>query len=1041
MPQFNADPEKKAAADPVRDRDRLAIATEPANLGIHDYDFASGRIKWDDRVREIWGVGSNVPVDNETFISGVHPDDREATQDAVDRALDPTGNGRYYVECRVISRRDGVERWVAATGRAFFNQGRAARLVGTVQEISERKRAEQELRKSREQLDLALRSAEMGVWELDLTERKRYFDEQVCRCLGIDYSKFAGTAEEFYAAVHPDDRQPIKTALEETIRTGIPYKKEYRAVWPDGSTHHIATRGRLVNDRDGPRRVSGIIWDVTDRKRAEKELKDSEHRYRKLVQSSPDAIIVHRDGDFLYANAAALALYGAAALWQLQERNLLDLVHQDDRDAVLDRMRQLERGEKVPLREMRVITLNGREIHVEAYASRVTYGQEKAVQVIIRDITERKKAEEALRKSETSLKRAQQISHLGSWELDLVENRLTWSDEVYRIFGLQPREFGATYEAFLEHVHPEDRAAVDAAYSGSVRDGLDSYEIEHRVVRKGTGEIRHVQEKCQHVRDAHGRIVLSLGMVLDITERKAAQEALVESEHRYRGIVETAEEGIATHEPDGTIAYVNQRMADMLGCSREEIIGMSSLDFVDDEERESVIRAGESVKERGSFSKEWKLRRKDGSTLWTLSNVSPRRDGTGSFIGYLAMHTDITELKRVEEELRQLNTNLERLVNERTADATSLATQLRELASELTLAEQHERQRIAKVLHDHIQQLLVAAKLQAAALVSRQQNEELKSSVRLVTDLIDETISASRNLTADLIPPVLYDAGLGPALQWLARNFLEKHGLHVEVVFSPSGEPQSDDVRVFMFDAVREILFNVVKHSGEPIAHVECFRADDGCVQVVVRDQGEGFDPTRFQTGERSQGFGLFSIQQRLKHLGGRLEIDSRPGQGTRITIIGPPPPKTQQLPLRVARPSEHAVITEKDSNTSRIRVVLADDHHIVRQGLAGLLRTEPDIEIVGEASNGAQAINLARSLQPDIVVMDVSMPVLNGVEATMEIMRDMPDVKVIGLSMHEEGELSSAIRQAGAVAYVTKDGAPETLVAAIRKAAGSNVK
>jgi len=103
----------------------------------------------------------------------------------------------------------------------------------------------------------------------------------------------------------------------------------------------------------------------------------------------------------------------------------------------------------------------------------------------------------------------------------------------------------------------------------------------------------------------------------------------------------------------------------------------------------------------------------------------------------------------------------------------------------------------------------------------------------------------------------------------------------------------------------------------------------------------------------------------------------------------------------------------------------------------AGLLRIEPDIEIVGEESNGAQAINLARSHRPDVIVMDVSIPVLNGVEATMEIRRDMPDVKVIGLSMHEEGELSSAIRQAGAVAYVTKDGSPEALVAAIRKAAG----
>jgi PAS domain S-box-containing protein len=897
--------------------------------------------------------------------------------------------------------------------------------------------AEQELRKSREKLDLALRSADMGAWELDLAEQRRYFDAQVCRILGIDPGRFAGTAEEFYAAVHPDDRQAIKNALEKTIRTGVPYEKEYRAVWPDGSIHHIATRGRLVSDGDGAQRVYGIIWDVTDRKRAEKELKDSEHRYRQLVQSSPDAIIVHRNGDFLYANAAALALYGAAALWQLKERNLLDLVHQDDRDMVLERMRQLERGERVPLKEMRVITLDGREIHVEAYASRVTYGKDKAIQVIIRDITDRKQVEESLRKSETSLKRAQQISHLGSWELDLVENRLTWSDEVYRIFGLQPQEFGATYEAFLEGVHPDDRAAVDAAYSGSVRDGLDSYEIEHRVVRKGTGEIRHVQEKCQHVRDAQGRIVQSLGMVLDITERKAAQEALVESEHRYRGIVETAEEGIATHEPDGTITYVNQRMAIMLSYSREEIIGMSSLDFVEDKEKESVIRARESVKDQGSFSKEWRLRRKDGSTLWTLSNVSPRRDGTGNFIGYLAMHTDITEVKRAEEELRQLNANLERVVEERTADATLLATQLRELASELTLAEQRERQRIAKVLHDHIQQLLVAAKLQAAALVSRQQNEDLKSSVRLVSDLIDETISASRNLTADLIPPVLYDAGFGPALQWLARNFLDKHGLQVDVRFSPTGEPQSHDVRVFMFDAVREVLFNVVKHADVNVAHVDCFRGSDGRVQVVVRDEGKGFDPVRLQTRETSQGFGLFSIQQRLKHIGGRLEADSTPGQGTRITIVGPPPPKIQQLPLKVAEPYKHTDTTEKDSNTNKIRVVLADDHHIIRQGLAGLLRMEPDIEIVAEASNGAQAINLARTHHPDVVVMDVSMPVLNGVEATMEIRRDMPDIKVIGLSMHEEGELSSAIRQAGAVAYVTKGGAPESLVAAIRKAVG----
>ncbi|UCG43472.1 MAG: PAS domain S-box protein [candidate division WOR-3 bacterium] len=148
------------------------------------------------------------------------------------------------------------------------------------------------------------------------------------------------------------------------------------------------------------------------------------------------------------------------------------------------------------------------------------------VATVFADVTERVRAERTLRENESRLKSAEELARLGSWELDLTSNLLTWSDEVYHIFGLEPQEFEATYEAFLARVHPEDRAAVDEAYTGSLRDNRDGYEIEHRVVRSRTGEVRRVHEKCEHIRDGSGRIVRSVGMVHDITERKRAEESL-----------------------------------------------------------------------------------------------------------------------------------------------------------------------------------------------------------------------------------------------------------------------------------------------------------------------------------------------------------------------------------------------------------------------------------------------------------------------------------------------------------------------------------
>jgi PAS domain S-box-containing protein len=259
-------------------------------------------------------------------------------------------------------------------------------------------------------------------------------------------------------------------------------------------------------------------------------------------------------------------------------------------------------------------------------------------------------AEEALRESEEGLKRAQAISHLGNWELNVPDNRLMWSDEVYRIFGLKPQEFNATYEAFLEAVHPDDRAAVNEAYSGSLRDGKDTYEIEHRVARKGSGEIRIVHEKCEHFRDKEGKIVRSVGMVQDITERKTAEEALHESEERFRVIAEASPIQISVgREEDGTILFTNPEYDRAFGFARKALIGHKTPElYAEPDERDLVISR---LRERSSLSNyEIRVKKSDGTLFWVALSINRIRYAGGDAL--LASSIDITERKKIEEALR-----------------------------------------------------------------------------------------------------------------------------------------------------------------------------------------------------------------------------------------------------------------------------------------------------------------------------------------------------------------------------------------------------
>ena len=360
---------------------------------------------------------------------------------------------------------------------------------------------------------------------------------------------------------------------------------------------------------------------------------------------------------------------------------------------------------------------------------------------------------------------------------------------------------------------------------------------------------------------------------------------------------------------------------------------------------------------------------------------------------------------------------------------------VRALAGELTLAEQRERRRLADVLHDGLQQQLVAARLRAHML-ARSPVAAVHAGADELVALLEEALAQTRSLAGELNPPALQQGHLLPALEWLAGWILEKHRLtvHVRLAATPLAALPAA-VAVLLYQSVRELLLNAVKYAQVTTAEVTLTQ-DAERFTCTVADAGVGFDPTALRVaGGTAGGVGLLGIRERLELLGGRLEIVSARGQGSGVTVIVPLLPAPERAPAVQPPGSLPAVAGARPSAERRTRVLVVDDHALVRRGVATLLAGEPDLEVVGEADDGPRAIELTRQLTPDVILMDINMPGLDGIEATRIIHAEFPAVRVIGLSMFEDPDQPAAMQEAGAVGYFSKSDSAEALLAAIRGA------
>jgi PAS domain S-box-containing protein len=603
----------------------------------------------------------------------------------------------------------------------------------------------------------------------------------------------------------------------------------------------------------------------------------------------------------------------------------------------------------------------------------------------------------------------------------------SWNRGAERLFGYSPDEIVGQP---ITRLVPPERAIDELTYLARIADGERLHHFETQRVT-ADGRRIDVSLTVSPIFDDAGAIVGASKILRDVSDRRTADLTLQRSEAEFRALVENSPDIIARFDADLRHLYVSPSIVTVADRPQHEFLGRTNRELGMPEalcERwEAAIKA--AFRDATVQTLEFSFPTTMGVRYFNARLV-PEHDGHGRVRSVVGVTRDISEHFRAELQVRAMNETLEQRVAQRTAE-------LRQLSRQLVLAEQSERRRLSMLLHDDLQQLLVAACMRMDLLTERLRGSYHEDAVRRVMELLQQSIESSRSLSHELSPPILYDSGLCATLPWLARIMRERHGLDVTVDVDPDAEPGDEETRISLFLSARELLFNVVKHARVNAAYMSLEHTSDGFLRMVVADDGEGFDPSAMnQACEDS--FGLFSLRERIQFLGGHLDIDSAPSRGTRVTVELPAPepvePGTTTGTVRKWDAGEPVGLRSR-SGQSAIRVLLADDHRILREGVVGILAEHADITVVAEAADGVEALEFAQRHRPDVIVMDVTMPRMNGVEATRRVTEQLPGIVVLGLTMHDSPDMAQAMKDAGAREVLVKDGPSDALIRAIRAA------
>lgn len=646
-----------------------------------------------------------------------------------------------------------------------------------------------------------------------------------------------GTDHAFYYAYH----RALKT-LE------YQYLEEYYPPYDKWFENHI------YPSNDG---LTIFFKDVTEIKKAQIALKMKEEKYRSLIEQASDGIVItNMDGEIIEVNKSIKEMIGFEEA-ELIGHHIVEFLPEDDMELLPLRITDLMQGKSL-LYERRLIKKDGTILDVELNSKMAST---HTLIGFIRDITERKKAASELKKSKERFELIAEVTSDVIWDHDFNSN-ITWGNKnLYALYGAEPESVAISFEMFINQIHPDERAGIKLRLDKAIKNRVSNVVEQFRFkVADGTYRIFTDRSYIKYTDD--GQPIRILGAMMDITEREKAQKTILESEEKFRTIVEQASDGIFIADKDTRFTEVNTSGCQITGYTLEELKKMKIVDLIPAEDLEHMPMQITNLKAGESITNERRLKRKDGVVINVEISAKILHDGR-----YQSIARDISERYEAKELLQKSYEDI------------------RQLASNLQSIREDERTSIAREIHDELGQQLTGLKMDLHWLTRKinSADTEITSKMNESIGLINETIASVRKISTDLRPSILDDLGLIPALEWQGEEFENRSGTKVEFKTNAGDKSVPPKVATAIFRIFQELLTNIARHASASHVKAELIM-DEKQIYFTLSDNGVGFDPEMIKN---KKTLGLLGIKERSLLLGGTYEFKSALGKGsvTSITI------------------------------------------------------------------------------------------------------------------------------------------------------------